>query len=332
MHQGKPSLRVVLAEPRGFCAGVVRAIDIVERAIALYGAPVYVRHEIVHNSHVVERLRGLGAVFVDELDEVPFGAVTVFSAHGVARVVENEARERGLDVIDATCPLVRRVHREGARYARLGYDVVLVGHAGHAEVEGTRGQIDGRLQVIGSVAEVAALEVADPERVAYITQTTLSVSDTQQIIAALRRRFPAIAGPDTRDICYATQNRQKAVQALAAEVQTILVIGSANSSNASRLCEIARSLGVPSHLVDRTAAIDPSWLEGIDSIGITAGASSPECLVEEALSRLSSWREITIETVGEPEQRVHFPVPDRLREEARRAGSPALASEAPMLR
>jgi 4-hydroxy-3-methylbut-2-enyl diphosphate reductase len=319
MQQGKPKLRVMLAEPRGFCAGVVRAIDIVERALALYGAPVYVRHEIVHNSHVVERLRGLGAVFVDELDEVPFGAVTVFSAHGVSRVVETEARQRDLDVIDATCPLVRRVHREGARYARLDYDVVLVGHAGHAEVEGTRGQIDGRLQVIGSVAEVDAIEVADPERVAYITQTTLSVTDTQQIIAALRRRFPTIVGPDTRDICYATQNRQKAVLALAARVQSILVLGSPTSSNASRLREIGESAGVPSRLVDRASCIEPGWLDGIERLGITAGASSPESLVEQALSRLATWREIEVETAGEPEQRIHFPVPDRLREAARRS-------------
>ena len=332
MRDGRTPLRVVLAEPRGFCAGVIRAIDIVERALELYGAPVYVRHEIVHNRHVVERLRGLGAVFVEELDEVPLGAVTVFSAHGVSRVVENEAMERGLDVIDATCPLVRRVHREGARYARLGYDVVLVGHAGHAEVEGTRGQIEGRLQVIGSVSEVEQIEVADPGRVAYITQTTLSVIDTQQIIAALRRRFPAIAGPDTRDICYATQNRQRAVLELAARVQAIIVLGSPNSSNASRLREIGEGAGVASYLVERAAAIDARWLEGIDRIGMTAGASSPESLVEQALARLATLREIEIETVGEPEQRVHFPVPDRLRETTRRSRPTRRAEGQPALR
>lgn len=304
-------LSVILARPRGFCAGVVRAVEIVERALELHGAPVYVRHHIVHNEKVVAWLVEKGAIFVDEVDEVPPGAVTIFSAHGVSRQVESGAQERGLDVIDATCPLVRRVHREGARYAAMGYDIVLVGHAGHAEVEGTTGQIDGRVHVIGTVEEVAGLEIADPGRVAYVTQTTLSVLDTQEIIAALQARFPAIVGPDTRDICYATQNRQKAVLALAERVDAIIVVGSPNSSNTTRLRELGQR-SVPSHLVADVSEIEPSWLDGVKVLGVTAGASAPERLVEAVVAHLASLRDVTIGVLDGIDETVVFRLPDRL--------------------
>jgi len=319
MEGSEARLRVILAKPRGFCAGVERAIDIVEQAILRYGAPVYVRHEIVHNKHVVEALRARGAVFVDDVDEVPPGAVTIFSAHGVSRQVERDAAGRGLDVIDATCPLVQKVHKHGQRYAALGYDVILIGHRGHPEVEGTRGQIPGRVHVIGAPAEVATLMVENPARVAYVTQTTLSVTDTRGIIEALRARFPAIEGPDTRDICYATQNRQAAVRALAARVDLILVVGSANSSNSNRLREIGRDAGVPSHLIDGASMIQAGWLESISSIGITAGASAPEHLVQEAIAWLTAHRAVSIETLDGIEENVQFRLPPRLD----RARSPA---------
>ena len=305
-------LRIVLAKPRGFCAGVVRAIEIVERALEAHGAPVYVRHEIVHNHHVVEELRAKGAVFVDEVSEVPQGAVTIFSAHGVGRSVEVAAAARGLDVIDAICPLVNRVHKEGARYASLGFDVVLIGHDGHPEVEGTRGRVDGRLHVIGTVEEARAIEVLDPERVAYVTQTTLSVCDTRDVIAALRARFPAIVGPDTRDICYATQNRQASVIALAARVDAIVVIGAKNSSNSNRLREIGEAAGRPSRLIGCAAELDLDWLERVDSVGLTAGASAPERLVEETIARLAGWRPVTVETAAGVEETVQFRLPPRL--------------------
>lgn len=305
-------LRVILARPRGFCAGVVRAIDIVERALALHGPPVYVRHEIVHNTHVVESLRARGAVFVREADEIPAGALTVFSAHGVSPVVEREAQRRGLDVIDATCPLVRKVHNEGRRYAGKGYDVVLIGHAGHAEVEGTRGQVGGRLQVVGSVEEVDRLDIGRSNRVAYITQTTLSVYDTRDVIAALRRRFPNIEGPDTRDICYATQNRQKAVLDLVRRVELLIVVGSASSSNSNRLREMGAAAGLPSHLIDGPAALDPAWLDGVEAAGITAGASAPETLVEGTIARLGTFRSVAVEALDGVEERVQFQLPARL--------------------
>ncbi|MDQ0315494.1 4-hydroxy-3-methylbut-2-enyl diphosphate reductase [Amorphus orientalis] len=306
-------LLVVLAQPRGFCAGVNRAIEIVERALSHYGAPVYVRHQIVHNHHVVEGLRARGAVFVDEIDEIPDGGVTVFSAHGVSRRVEGEAALRDLDVIDATCPLVRKVHKEGARYAGLGYDVVLIGHRGHAEIDGTIGRIDGRLHLIASPAEVADIEVADPERVAYITQTTLSVIDTRDVIAALRARFPAAVGPDTRDICYATQNRQKALLDLIEDVDLLLVVGASNSSNSNRLRELGARHGVPSHLIDGPAMLDPDWLEGVGAVGLTAGASAPEALVQDVVARLGDWRRVTVEERDGVEEAVQFPLPERLR-------------------
>ncbi|MGQ0672644.1 MAG: 4-hydroxy-3-methylbut-2-enyl diphosphate reductase [Hyphomicrobium sp.] len=312
MQASLTHLRVILARPRGFCAGVVRAIDIVERTIEMFGSPVYVRHEIVHNRHVVERLKSKGAIFVDETDSIPEGAVTVFSAHGVSKAVEAEASGRRLDVIDATCPLVRKVHKEGRSYAERGFDIVLIGHAGHAEVEGTLGQIAGRVHVVADIEDVNALQVADPERVAFITQTTLSVLDTKDIVAALKRRFPAIVGPDTRNICYATQNRQKAVLELARHVQLLLVVGSPNSSNANRLREMGDQAGVTSHLIDDPSAIDPAWLAGVDTLGLTAGASTPETIVCAVIDRLATLRSLSVETQDGADEHVHFRLPDRL--------------------
>jgi 4-hydroxy-3-methylbut-2-enyl diphosphate reductase len=305
-------IRVVLAQPRGFCAGVERAIEIVERALKKYGPPIYVRHEIVHNRHVVEDLRTRGAIFVDELDEIPAGARTVFSAHGVARQVENLASERGLPVIDATCPLVAKVHNEGRRYASQGREIVLVGHAGHAEVEGTIGQVPGKVHLVQTVEDVARLAVADPEKLAYITQTTLSVDDTRHIIAALKARFPTIVGPDVRDICYATQNRQQAVRELARAVDVILVVGSRNSSNSNRLREIGQELGKPSYLIDDADALQGEWFRGVGSVGVTAGASAPEMLVQGVLAGLRRFGEIEISTLQGVEENVRFRFPAEL--------------------
>jgi 4-hydroxy-3-methylbut-2-en-1-yl diphosphate reductase len=311
---GLEPLHVVLAKPRGFCAGVVRAIDTVEMAIDQHQAPVYVRHEIVHNTHVVERLRGRGAVFVGEVDQIPEGAVTIFSAHGVSRTVEAAAAARKLNVIDATCPLVHRVHLQGRRYAEKGYDIVLIGHEGHAEVEGTRGQISGRLHVIGTEAEVKGLVVLDEARVAYITQTTLSVQDTRGIIAALKSRFPAIVGPDTRNICYATQNRQVAMRDLADRSDLILVVGSRSSSNTTRLREVGEQYGVPSHLIEGPQMLDAAWLSGVSTVGITAGASAPEELVQAVIQHLSAFRAVTVEELDGVEEGVVFRLPARLDE------------------
>ncbi len=305
-------LRVVLAQPRGFCAGVERAIEIVERALKKYGAPVYVRHEIVHNRHVVESLRARGAVFVDELHEVPAGAMTVFSAHGVARQVEEEAKSRDLPVIDATCPLVSKVHNEGRRYAGQGREIVLVGHAGHAEVEGTIGQIQGKVHLVQTVDDVPGLVVADPDKLAYITQTTLSVDDTRHIIAALKARFPSIVGPDVRDICYATQNRQQAVRDLAQAVDMILVVGSKNSSNSNRLREIGEELGKPAHLIDDAGDLKAEWFGGITSVGVTAGASAPEQLVQGVLDGLRRFDDIEVSTLDGVEENVRFRFPAEL--------------------
>jgi 4-hydroxy-3-methylbut-2-enyl diphosphate reductase len=287
-------LRVVLAQPRGFCAGVERAIEIVERALVKFGPPIYVRHEIVHNRHVVEDLKQRGAVFVDELDEIPPGAMTVFSAHGVARRVEDLARERGLPVIDATCPLVAKVHGEGRRYAAQGREIVLVGHAGHAEVAGTIGQIPGPVHLVQTVADVATLAPGTPDRLAYVTQTTLSVDDTRHIIAALKQRFPGIVGPDVRDICYATQNRQQAVRELAQAADVILVVGSRNSSNSNRLREIGAELGKPSYLIDDATALRTEWFDGVTTVGLTAGASAPETLVQGVIAGLRRFAEIEV--------------------------------------
>ena len=305
-------IQVVLAQPRGFCAGVERAIEIVERALKKYGPPIYVRHEIVHNRHVVEDLRTRGAVFVDELDEIPTGAMTVFSAHGVAKRVEEVARERGLPVIDATCPLVAKVHAEGRRYAASGREIVLIGHAGHAEVEGTIGQIPGRVHLVQTVADVATLEPGTPDALSYITQTTLSVDDTRHIIAALKARFPSIVGPDVRDICYATQNRQQAVRDLALAVDMILVVGSRNSSNSNRLREIGEELGRPSYLIDDAGALQPEWFHGIGTIGLTAGASAPEMLVQGVIEGLRRFGEINISTLDGVAEDVKFRFPAEL--------------------
>lgn len=302
-------IQVLLAQPRGFCAGVERAIDIVERALVKFGPPIYVRHEIVHNRHVVEDLRRRGAIFVERLDEVPPGAITVFSAHGVAKRVEEVARERGLPVIDATCPLVAKVHIEGRRYAAQGREIILVGHAGHAEVEGTIGQIPGRVHLVQTVEDIAALEISDPDRLAYVTQTTLSVDDTRSIIAALTARFPAIVGPDVRDICYATQNRQESVHDLAKQVDLILVVGSKNSSNSNRLREIGCELGKPSYLIDDAACLDASWFDGVGRVGLTAGASAPEMLVQGVIAGLRRFGEISVSTLPGVAEDVKFKFP-----------------------
>ena len=302
-------MRVVLAQPRGFCAGVERAIEIVERALAKFGPPIYVRHEIVHNRHVVEDLRRRGAVFVDELNEIPSGGMTVFSAHGVAKRVEQVARERQLPVIDATCPLVAKVHAEGRRYAAGGREIVLVGHAGHAEVEGTIGQIPGRVHLVQTVEDVATLDVGTPDHLAYVTQTTLSVDDTRGIIAALQARFPAIVGPDVRDICYATQNRQQAVRDLAQQVEMILVVGSRNSSNSNRLREIGAELGLPSYLIDDAAALQPEWFAGVGTVGLTAGASAPEMLVQGVIDGLRRFGPVEVAALAGVAEDVRFKFP-----------------------
>ncbi len=312
-----------MARPQGFCAGVVRAVDMVERALQIYGPPVYVRHEIVHNRHVVERLKRLGAVFVKEVGEVPVGALTLFSAHGVSRKVEEDAADRNLDVIDATCPLVRRVHREAQTYADRGYDVILIGHNGHAEVEGTQGQVDIPVQVIETAGDVAKIVVRDPERVAFVTQTTLSVFDTEHIVGELRRRFPAIIGPNTKDICYATQNRQMAALELAKVADVVLVVGSPSSSNASRLVEIAAGAGVESHLVDGADKLDPAWVCGRSAIGITSGASTPESVVNGLIDHIRTLMPITVEHLPGKKEHVHFRLPDRLMPPARHTGASA---------
>jgi 4-hydroxy-3-methylbut-2-enyl diphosphate reductase len=305
-------MRVILAEPRGFCAGVERAIDIVEGALSRFGRPVYVRHEIVHNRRVVEELREKGAVFVEELDEIPEGAVTIFSAHGVAQVVADAAGRRALPVIDATCPLVAKVHHEAQRYARQGRQVILIGHRGHPEVEGTSGRVPGGVLLVSTAAEVESLKVKDPDKLAYVTQTTLSVDDTSEVIAALKARFPSINGPSLRDICYATQNRQTTVRKLASEVEVILVVGAQNSSNSNRLREIGEELDVPSHLIDDADAIEPSWFEGVERVGISAGASAPEQLVQEVIQRLRSIGEVEVEALEGVVERVQFKLPPEL--------------------
>jgi 4-hydroxy-3-methylbut-2-enyl diphosphate reductase len=314
-------MRILLAQPRGFCAGVVRAVEIVERAIAQFGAPVYVRHEIVHNRRVVEALEAQGAIFVEDLAAVPAGAVTIFSAHGVAPAVEEEAAARGLPVIDATCPLVSKVHQEGRRYALMGRPVVLIGHAGHAEVVGTVGQIDGEVHLVASVADVEALPIPPERSIAYVTQTTLSVDDTRAIIAALHRRHADMIGPDTRDICYATQNRQTAVRELAKRVDLLLVVGAANSSNSNRLREIGAEQGVPCHLVPDAEVVQRAWLQGVATLGITAGASAPESLVQEVIARIRQWVPVEVTTLPGIVEDVQFKLPTPLIETRARAAS-----------
>jgi len=301
--------RLLLASPRGFCAGVVRAIEIVDLALDCYEPPVFVRREIVHNRHVVRDFEARGVRFVQELSEVPDGATAVFSAHGVSPEVRADAASRRLRVIDATCPLVTKVHLEAIRFAKMGFEILLVGHAGHEEVEGTMGEAATRIRLISSVADAETVPVADPERVAFITQTTLSVEDTRPIVEALRRRFPAIHTASRDDICYATQNRQIAVRALARRAPLILVVGSRNSSNSNRLVEEAVLAGARAHLVDDVSEIDPAWLDGVETIGVTSGASAPDFLVEEIVRALSASRNVEVEEVLTVEEDVHFPLP-----------------------
>ncbi len=310
-------MRILLANPRGFCAGVDRAIEIVERAIELFGAPIFVRHEVVHNRNVVERLRALGAVFVEEVHEVPDGATIVFSAHGVSSAVEEQARRRGLQIFDATCPLVTKVHMEVTRFAREAREVVLIGHAGHPEVEGTMGRFDtshgGRISLIESIGDVARLEVRDPARLAFVTQTTLSVDDTAAIVEALRRRFPQLQAPRKEDICYATQNRQDAVKQLLEQCDVLVVVGSRSSSNSNRLRELADRAEVPGYLVDDADDLRREWFAGRNTVGVTAGASAPEQLVQQVVERLRAWGGAPqAEVHGKPEH-VVFALPRALR-------------------
>jgi 4-hydroxy-3-methylbut-2-enyl diphosphate reductase len=311
-------VKILLANPRGFCAGVDRAIDIVERAIELFGAPIYVRHEVVHNRFVVDRLRGLGAVFVEELDEVPADATVIFSAHGVSKAVQAEARRRGLRVFDATCPLVTKVHMEVSRYAREGRDVILIGHEGHPEVEGTMGQFDGsqggRISLVEDAADVERLEVRDPSRVGVVTQTTLSVDDTADVLEALQRRFPTLATPRKEDICYATQNRQDAVKGLVERCDVVVVVGSQTSSNSNRLREIADKAGKRGYLVDGPEDLRPEWLAGAGTVGVTAGASAPEQLVQRVVARQREWGGQDAQEVVGREENVVFALPRELRE------------------
>jgi 4-hydroxy-3-methylbut-2-enyl diphosphate reductase len=305
-------MQIVLAQPRGFCAGVDRAIEIVERALAKFGAPIYVRHEIVHNDHVVSRLRTMGAVFVDELDEIPTGATVVFSAHGVAQAVRADAEARGLRVFDATCPLVTKVHVEVGKLRREGREIVMIGHRGHPEVEGTMGQAEGGIYLVETVADVAELRVSDPERLAYVTQTTLSVDDCAKIIGALRKRFPSIAEPKKADICYATQNRQDAIKQMAPQCDLVLVVGSPSSSNSNRLREVAENLGVEALLIGNAAQLDPALLQGRQRIGVSAGASAPEVLVQELVARLRELGAGEVQILDGLAEHVRFPLPKGL--------------------
>jgi 4-hydroxy-3-methylbut-2-enyl diphosphate reductase len=305
-------MTIYLAAPRGFCAGVDRAIEIVEKALELYGAPIYVRHEIVHNRWVVESLREKGVVFVREVEEIPAGGITVFSAHGISEKVESSAKLRELPVIDATCPLVTKVHNQAIRYEREGFEIVLIGHAGHPEVEGTSGRVK-RVYLVENVEDVASLTVATPEKLAYVTQTTLSVDDTKTIIAALKAKFPKILGPDTKDICYATQNRQQAVKELVKQVDLLLVVGSRNSSNSNRLRDLGEESGIPAYLIDDATDIQAAWLEGVTRVGLTAGASAPELLVERVIRYLETLRPVTVIPFEVVKENVYFNLPKEVR-------------------
>jgi 4-hydroxy-3-methylbut-2-enyl diphosphate reductase len=305
-------MKVILAQPRGFCAGVVRAIEIVERALQKYGPPVYVRHEIVHNKHVVESLKAKGAVFVEDVSEVPDNAVTIFSAHGVAKSVENEASERNLPVLNATCPLVTKVHNQGKRYVGQGRKLILIGHAGHPEVVGTMGQIPSPVILVQDEVDVDKLDLPVDTPVAYVTQTTLSVDDTSGIIEALQRKFTDIVGPETRDICYATQNRQSAVRDLSKLVDLILVVGATNSSNSNRLREIGEESGLPSYLIADGSELNPEWLEGVNVIGLTAGASAPEVLVEDVIDRLRRLGPVEVSIMDGRQEKIEFKLPAEL--------------------
>jgi len=308
------NVKVVLAQPRGFCAGVERAIQIVELALEKYGPPVYVKHEIVHNRRVLETLSKKGAVFVENIEEIPVGAVTVFSAHGVSRKVERNAIERDLKSLDATCPLVTKVHRAGQKYSAQGYEIVLIGHANHPEIEGTLGQIDGPVHLISEIEDVDALNIRDPEKVAYITQTTLSVDDTKEVIAHLRERFPKIVGPDLKNICYATQNRQSAVKELAKQIDILLVVGSRNSSNSNRLRELGLEMDIPSYLVEDPLDMDFDWFKKGGRIGVTAGASTPEDLVKDVIDRLRDFANLDIVSLNGTQESVRFTLPKELAE------------------
>ena len=303
---------VLLANPRGFCAGVERAIEIVERALAQFGAPIYVRHEIVHNKYVVEDLRAKGAVFVEELDEVPTGATVIFSAHGVAKAVRREAEARGLKVFDATCPLVTKVHVEVAKMLKAGYEIVMIGHRGHPEAEGTMGQAEDRISLVEKVEDVAGLEVRDADKLAYVTQTTLSVDDAGNIVAALKARFPRIVGPKRDDICYATQNRQDAVKFMAPQCDVVIVVGSPNSSNSNRLREVAEHIGANAYMVDGASDLRAEWIDGKKRIGVTAGASAPEILVQEVIAKLRELGARNIRQLDGIQERVVFPIPREL--------------------
>jgi 4-hydroxy-3-methylbut-2-enyl diphosphate reductase len=305
-------MEVMLANPRGFCAGVVRAVDIVDLALEAHGAPVYVFHEIVHNRHVVEDLHAKGAVFVDDLSEVPPGSVTVFSAHGVSDLVREQARERDLRVIDATCPLVTKVHLEAARYSRQGYGIVIIGHLGHEEVEGTMGSVPGPVYVVSTPGDVASLRVEDPERLAYVTQTTLSLDDTRGVIEALRERFPEIRGLELEDICYATQNRQNAVKDLAPRVDVVIVVGARNSSNSNRLREVSEQIGVAAYLIADADELEPEWLDDAPRVGVTAGASAPEILVQGVIDRLRQLGAARVEETSGNRETVRFKLPEGL--------------------
>ncbi|HTS52383.1 MAG TPA: 4-hydroxy-3-methylbut-2-enyl diphosphate reductase [Burkholderiales bacterium] len=311
-------MEILLAQPRGFCAGVVRAVEIVERALEIYGAPVYVFHEIVHNRYVVDDLEKRGAVFVESLDLVPSGSVIVFSAHGVSDAVVEHAERRRLEIIDATCPLVTKVHLQAQRYSAKGLEIIIIGHIGHEEVDGTMGSVSGPVQVVSTLDDVAALAVIDPQRLAYVTQTTLSIDDTREVIAALKRRFPAIQGPDLDDICYATQNRQNAVRRLASEVDVLLVVGARNSSNSVRLCEVALQQGLAAHLIQDETEIDPNWFAGTQRVGVTAGASAPEVLLHKVLERLREFGVTATRELDGVRETVTFNLPKMLL-----AGKPA---------
>jgi 4-hydroxy-3-methylbut-2-en-1-yl diphosphate reductase len=304
-----PAAEVLLANPRGFCAGVERAIEIVEQALQQFGAPIYVRHEIVHNKYVVADLRAKGAVFVEELDEVPVGATVIFSAHGVAKAVRAEAVQRGLKVFDATCPLVTKVHVEVAKMLKAGYEIVMIGHRGHPEAEGTMGQAEQGMHLVETVDEVAQIAPRDPARLAYVTQTTLSVDDAATIVAALKRRFPAISGPKRDDICYATQNRQDAVKFMAPQCDVVIVVGSPNSSNSNRLREVAEHIGVEAYMVDSAADLRPEWIAGKSRVGVTAGASAPEVLVDELVARLKELGAKSVRPLDGITERVVFSLP-----------------------
>ena len=303
---------VLLASPRGFCAGVERAIEIVERALELHGAPIYVRHEIVHNKYVVDDLRAKGAVFVEELDEVPAGGTVIFSAHGVSQDVRADAERRGLKIFDATCPLVTKVHVEVSKMLRAGHEIVMIGHRGHPEAEGTMGQASSGMHLVETVEDVATLRVASPERLSYVTQTTLSVDDARAIVAALKARFPSIHGPKKDDICYATQNRQAAVKFMAPQCDVVIVVGSPNSSNSNRLREVAQHMGAQAYMVDRAADLKPEWIAGKRRIGVTAGASAPQVLVDELIARLKSLGAQNVRTLPGITERVVFSLPREL--------------------